>query len=176
MRANQKTTLKSIEAIEVQTDFPIFQKLLQLWYIWPETHGRNLMREDLDFLDDQLWKPHLAIMDIIRNGSDGRFRLMGRSFVQGLGRNATGECLSSLPHCVLKTNYRPVMQHITHKATPLHVGPTKMTLTPRRSNIVEQLHVPINYVDGRPHMILSAIHLVQPKSGDESVTHPIAVA
>lgn len=176
MRVDHKKALDVVGAVATQTEFPIFQKLLQLWHVWPETHGRALMREDLDFLDDKEWKPHLAIIDIIRDGSDGRFRLMGRSFVEGLGRNATGECFSSLPHCVLKSNYRPVMTHITHKAIPLYVEPTVFALTPRRSNVVEQLHLPINILDGRPHMILSAIHLIKPQSEGGSVPYPTAAA
>ena len=176
MRVDHNKAFNTVEAIAAQTDFPVFLELLQLWQASLHEKGRPLIRDDLDFLGDQDWKPHITIVDIIRNGSDARFRLMGRSHVEGLGRNATGECLSSLPHCVLKASYKPVIQHITHKASPLYLGPVPIVLSPRKSHVIEQLHLPLNILEGRPHMILSAIHLVQPMLKEEMVQDPTEAA
>lgn len=68
---------------------PHLQRLLEYWK--SKTLGRKLpARRDIDPVEIPKIMPHLAILDILRDPFDYRYRLTGTKFVEAIGHDRTG--------------------------------------------------------------------------------------
>lgn len=68
---------------------PMLRQLLAYWESRAEA-GRLPGRRNIDPLDIPRLMPHLALLDILRDPPDYRYRLTGTGFVEAIGHDRTG--------------------------------------------------------------------------------------
>ncbi|HYM30423.1 MAG TPA: PAS domain-containing protein [Candidatus Cybelea sp.] len=74
---------------------PIIQELVDYWE--KKRAGRMApSRAEIDPAELKAHLPHIHLIDVIDGGADFRYRLVGTSIVQGLGRDNTGKRVSEL--------------------------------------------------------------------------------
>ncbi|MGD8325308.1 MAG: hypothetical protein PVF65_00180 [Sphingomonadales bacterium] len=161
MRLDHNTAFDELDAIRAQTDALALLEMLESWSHIALKSSAIPRREDLSILEDSTRLKHVAVLDIIRGGADCRFRMMGRAAVVAMGMNPVGQCLSALPDSPLKRAYRSAFKHITHRVSPIYMGPTLFERRNGKGKLVEQLHLPLNVIDNCPFMIVSVISVVE---------------
>lgn len=157
MRLDHNTAFDELEAIRTQTVAPALLEMLENWSQIALKSNAVPKREDLSILEDRDRLKHCAVLDIIRGGADCRFRMMGRAAVVAMSMNPVGQCLSALPDSPLKRAYRGAFRHITHRVSPIYMGPTLFERRNGKGKLVEQLHLPLNVIDNCPFMMVSVI-------------------
>jgi hypothetical protein len=85
--------------LDAVTDFKLLtdpalldSKLRELWVYWLSRRPENSLpgRRDIDPLDIPRLMPYVALVDILRDPLDYRYRLTGTKFVEMIGHDRTG--------------------------------------------------------------------------------------
>ncbi len=78
-----------------EPDAPALADLLAYWE--RKRAGRIAPRRiDIDPVEMREHLPNIFLLDVLENGADFRYRLLGTSIVDGMGRDSTGKRLSEL--------------------------------------------------------------------------------
>jgi len=74
------------------------QRLLTLYAYWSAKRGERAMpsRADLDPGDLKTLLPHILLIDVLEDGADFRYRLVGTEIERHIGRPLTGRLISEI--------------------------------------------------------------------------------
>lgn len=140
---------------------PVLRAVLDYWCARYEDGGRLPSRDGISLSELGPLRPHLALVDVIREGADFRFRLAGAHIVHGYGFDVTGRTLSSLRDGPMKRTMLNTYTQVFRTLAPVQYGPRPSVHRRRRQFMTEHLYLPLVDTRGRVDMIMAAVVILE---------------
>lgn len=121
------------------------QKIKDFVEFWWSKHTPDRLptRSDFDFYEITEWVSHVIIMDVLSNGSDFRYRLIGTRIVEAVGRDLTGKNVSNSSYTGNKDNvFQTFSMPVTEKRPIIRRG-KMIWLHEKKWKNYESVHCPL---------------------------------
>lgn len=145
--------------------------LIALYHLWNGKRGQRILpaRADFDPLEMVSLLPHLYMLDVVPGAAAGargfRYRLIGTSIVELLGRDSTGKWVAPTLHGDATTGLRRVFELVCDKRSPVVTKGYIFYIWEKSWIFVEALLLPLSADGMNVDIILAGLVQTEAPSG-----------